>query len=129
MNILKRDNWWIWLLLLFFSGGTSILVLGALLDVYDKEAWYAKWQYWVIGLILFIFPVFIMLTIFEIEILCKVAARLSVDGKEIYLSPYIWIILFIIPIFGWILLLVMFIYLNIMYIIELKRGSGEKYIK
>lgn len=129
MNILKRDNWWIWLLLLFFSGGTSILVLGALLDVYDKEAWYAKWQYWVIGLILFIFPVFIMLTIFEIEILCKVAARLSVDGKEIYLSPYIWIVLFIIPIFGWILLLVMFIYLNIMYIIELKRGSGEKYIK
>lgn len=129
MNILKRDNWWIWLLLLFFSGGTSILVLGALLDVYDKEAWYAKWQYWVIGLILFIFPVFIMLTIFEIEILCKVAARLSVDGKEIYLSPYIWIILFIIPIFGLILLLVMFIYLNIMYIIELKRGSGEKYIK
>lgn len=129
MSILKRDKWWIWLILLFFSNSTSILVLGALVDVYDKDAWYAKWQYWVIGLLLFVFPFFIMFTVFQIEILCKTCAKLKVDGKELYLSPYIWILLFIIPIFGWILLLVMFIYLNIMYVIELKRGSGEKYIK
>jgi len=39
MNILKKENWWIWLLLLLFSNGTSPLVLGALLNVYNKDAW------------------------------------------------------------------------------------------
>ena len=87
MNILKRDNWWIWLLLLFFSNSTSILVLGALVDVYDKDAWYAKWQYWVIGLLLFVFPFFIMFAVFQIVILCKTGAKLKVDGTELYLSP------------------------------------------
>ena len=44
MKILKRENWWIWLLLMLFSSGSSNIVLGALLDVYDKNAWYAnKW--------------------------------------------------------------------------------------
>src|SRR5574344_532783 len=43
MKILKKENWWIWLLLFIFSSGTSTLVLGALLDVFDKEAWYIRW--------------------------------------------------------------------------------------
>lgn len=43
MKILKKENWWIWFLLFLFSSGTSNLVLGALLDVYREEAWYAKW--------------------------------------------------------------------------------------
>ena len=43
MKILKKENWWVWLLLFLFSEGTSNLVLGALLDVYDKKAWYTKW--------------------------------------------------------------------------------------
>lgn len=30
MKILKRENWWIWLLLTLFSQGSSTLVLGAL---------------------------------------------------------------------------------------------------
>lgn len=42
MYLLKRENWWIWLLLAFLSGGSSILVLGALLNIYKKDAWYAK---------------------------------------------------------------------------------------
>ena len=48
MNILKKENWWIWLLLFLFSEGTSVLVLGAILDVFDKNAWYAKLKYWII---------------------------------------------------------------------------------
>jgi hypothetical protein len=44
MDILKKANWWIWLLLYVFTGGIATLVLGALLNVYDKNAWYAKWQ-------------------------------------------------------------------------------------
>ena len=112
----------------FFSSGSSTLVLGALLDVYNRDAWYAKWQYWVMGLLFFIFPFFIMLVIFNIQIIALTAAKLDVSGKEIYLSPYIWILCVIIPVFGWIFVLVMYLYLQIFTIIKLYQGEGEKYI-
>ncbi|MDD3341279.1 MAG: hypothetical protein PHN72_03670 [Bacilli bacterium] len=129
MKILKKENWWIWLLLFLFSSGSSTLVLGALLDAYDKNAWYTKWQYWVLGLLLFIFPFFIMLAIFYMQILTQTSAKLGVAGHEYYLSPYIWIVLMIIPIVGWILFTVLFVYLEIMTIVSLYRGNGEKYIE
>ncbi|NLL44554.1 MAG: hypothetical protein GX247_02670 [Mollicutes bacterium] len=128
MKILKRENSWVWLLLFLFSSGSSTLVLGALLDVYNRDAWYAKWQYWVMGLLFFIFPFFIMLVIFNIQIIALTAAKLDVSGKEIYLSPYIWILCVIIPVFGWIFVLVMYLYLQIFTIIKLYQGEGEKYI-
>ena len=127
MKILKQENWWVWLLLLIFSSGASTLVLGALLDVFDKNAWYTKWYYWVIALICFIFPAFIMLYIFLIQILCLTACKLKVPGKEIYLTPYTWILCLIIPIIGWILLLVMLLYLQIWTIVMLYRGAGEDF--
>lgn len=127
MKILKKENWWIWLLLLLFSEGSSTLVLGALLDNYNKNAWYTKWYYWVIGLI-FIFPFFIMITVLNIQILSLTAAKLNVSGKELYLSPYIWLILLIIPILGWALFVVLYLYLEIDILIKLKNGEGEKYI-
>ena len=43
MNILKKENWWIWLILAIFTGGSASLVLAALLGVYDKDAWYIRW--------------------------------------------------------------------------------------
>ena len=129
MNILKRDNWWVWLLLLLFSNGSSILVLGALLDVYDKNAWYAKWYYWVIGFACFIFPGAIMLSIFELIILCKTCAKLNVPGKEYYLSPYLWILAIIIPFIGWFALTVAIIYLTIASLVTLYNGNAEQYIK
>ena len=64
MKILKEDNWWIWLLLALFSSGSSTLVLGALLDVYDKNAWYAKKKYWILGLVCLFVPFVIMLLVF-----------------------------------------------------------------
>lgn len=128
MKILKQENWWIWLLLFFFSGGTSTIVLGALLDVYDKNAWYAKWYYWVLGLVCFIFPFYIMMTVFMITITTKVAAKLDVPGSELYLSPYVWILCLIIPFIGWTLLFIMYLYITIWNIVMLYRGSGEKYI-
>lgn len=128
MKILKKENWWIWLLLMLFSQGTSTIVLGALLDVYDKNAWYAKWQYWVIGLICFIFPAMIMISIFTIQILCQTAAKLDIPGKEIYLSPYIWIIGAIIPFIGWTCIAAGLIYLEIYTLVALYQGNAEKYI-
>ena len=129
MKILKKENWWVWLLLLFFSGGTSNVVLGALLDVYDKNAWYAKPKNWLIGFLCFVFPLAIMIIVFQIEIMCKVNAKLKTPGSELYLSPYIWLSLVIVPIFGWILFFVLLIYLSVWPIVMLYRGNGEKYIE
>ena len=128
MKILKQENWWIWLLLFIFSSGTSTLVLGALLDVYDKNAWYAKWYYWLIAFLCLFFPLIIMIYVFYIQILCEVAYKLNVPGKEIFLTPYSWIICLIVTIIGWILLIVMFLYLEIWTIVMLYRGSGNKFI-
>ena len=127
MKILKKENWWIWLLLLFFSSGSSPIVLGALLDVFDKDAWYAKLKNWIIGLIL-ILPFPIMTVTLTLEILCKVSAKLEVKGYDYYLSPYVWIMLIIIPVIGWIGFIALFLYLNVFILINLYKGKGEKYI-
>lgn len=129
MKILKRENWWIWLLLTLFSQGSSTLVLGALLDVYKKDAWYANWKYWLIGLICFVFPATIMMSIFTIQILCLTADKLDVKGKEIYLSPYLWVLACIIPFVGWACIAIGLIYLEVAILIALYQGNGEKYIK
>lgn len=128
MKLLKKENWWIWLLLFIFSEGTSTIVLGALLDVFDKKAWYAKWKNWLIGLLLII-PITIMITAFNIEITSKTAAKLEVKGSEYYLSPYIWLILIIIPFIGWIAFAVLYLYLSIAIIVNLYKGKAEKYIQ
>lgn len=129
MSILKKENWWIWLMLSFVSSGTSNFVLGALLGVYDKKAWYTKWQYWLVGFLACFLPFYIMLMIFTIQILTLTAAKLNVAGKELYLSPYLWILALIIPILGWILFPVVLIYLQIMILVSLYNGEGEQYIK
>lgn len=127
MKLLKKENWWIWLLLFLFSEGTSTVVLGAILDVFDKNAWYAKLKYWIIGLILII-HFSVMILVFSIEILSKTAAKLEVKGSEYYLSPYMWIILLVIPFIGWIAFIALILYLNIAILVNLYKGKGEKYI-
>lgn len=127
MNLLKRENWWVWLLLFLFSEGTSVILLGALFNVFDKNAWYTKWHIWLIGFILII-PFFVMIMAFYIDILTKCAAKLDINGSDYYLSPYVWIILVIIPIIGWVIFIALILYLNIKILIELNRGRGEKYI-
>lgn len=128
MNLLKRENYWIWILLLLFSGGSSNIVLGALLNTYDKKAWYAKPKNWILGIVCFIFPFFIMIAVFQIEIMCKLNAKLNTPGKELYLSPYVWLATLIVPVIGWILFLVLIVYLSIWPIVMIHRGMGEKYI-
>lgn len=129
MNILKKENWWIWLIIMLFSGGVGVIVLAALLDCYEKDAWYAKPKNWVIATICFLFPVFIMFGVFMIQMLCQVSAKLKVPGSELYLSPYVWLIFLIVPILGWVFFYVTMIYLNIWYVVMLYKGEGENYIK
>ena len=98
MGILKRENWWAWLLLGIASSGISIFFLGALLEVYRKDAWYAKWYYWALGIIILLLPAIIMFFIFYIQTLANICKKLEVPGSEIYAYPYAYIICFIVPI-------------------------------
>ena len=125
MGLLKRENWWVWLLICLFSNGIGMTILASLLKIYKTDAWYSKWQNWVLGAVCFIFPFFIMVIIFFIQSTCMVASKLKVPGSEIYLSPYIWILCLIVPILGWIFFSVMMFYLFIMTIIMIYRGNLE----
>lgn len=170
MKILKKENAWIWLILLLLTSGASTFILGALLDVYDKKAWYYRWTKkipkWLFKTLIVLFvviyiaimvlsllisfglfkgitlnnnlmtilsflvlAVFVLYTVFTLQILCQTAALLNVQGKEIYLSPYIWILCIIIPVIGWVILIAMTLYLEIFNIVMLYKGSAEKYIK
>ena len=127
MKILKQENWWVWLLLTIFSSGSSTLVLGALLDTFNKKAWYAKWYYWVIGLVTIV-PFAIMAIIFYIQIMCLTASKLEVSGKELYLSPYIWLLCVILPVVGWIVGIIMIVYIQVDILYRLYLGNGKKYV-
>ena len=129
MDLLKKQNWWAWLLFAIGTTNISIFFLGALLKVYDKNAWYAKWYYWVIGILVLVLPAIIMFFIFYMQTLTSVCKKLDVPGKEIYAYPYAWLLCFIIPIIGWTLFIVLFIYLHIWYLVKLYQGKGEKYLK
>lgn len=129
MNLLEKKYGWFWLLLTLTTGGASTIALAALTNAFDEKAWYMNWKYWVIALLCLIYPFAIMFGIFNIQMACEVAAKLDVPGKEIYLSPYVWILCIIIPIIGWIMLIVMLLYIEIWTIVSLYRGNGEKYIK
>lgn len=128
MSLLKKENWVVNLILLFLSQGVYIFVLAYLMNLYEKGAWYTKWQYWVFGTLCFIFPALIMLLVFETQITVKVASKLNVTGKEIYDNPYTWVICLIVPVIGWILLCVMILYLQLFTVVALYKGNGEKYL-
>lgn len=128
MDLLKKENWWIWLIIYLFGQGVGIYILAALLKVYDKEAWYCKWQYWLIGILCCIFPAIIMFSIFTIQISMQTAKKLDIPGSEIYTNPYVWIVGLIIPIIGWICLAVISTYISIFTLVALFQGNAEKYI-
>lgn len=127
MELLKRENTWIWILLFFLTGGASIFMLGALLGVYKKGAWYSKWYYWVLGVITII-PALIMVIVLFLTTLTKISKKLGVAGSEIYAFPYSWILCIIVPILGWVLLFIMLIYLTVWHLVKLNQGGAEKYI-
>lgn len=148
MNLLKKTYGLFWLLLSLLTNNLSIFLLGGILNVYNKNAWYAKWYIWCIvfllgslllvsiclsshtfnpAYIVYVFaPAALLIFIWNIQISVKVSEKLGVPGKEIYAYPYPWILCLIIPVIGWILLLVMFIYTRYYYIIKIFEGNGEK---
>ncbi|MCI9585847.1 MAG: hypothetical protein HFH45_04355 [Bacilli bacterium] len=117
-----------WLILNIITGGISNLILGKLLNVYEKDAWYTKWYYWVLGVIFAFMPALIMLAVLIIQVTIKICQKLEVPGEELYSLPYPWILGIVFPFVGWAFFLILLVYLNLWYFIKLLQGKGEKYI-
>ena len=113
---------------MMITQGLAIFALAAALHAYDKEAWYTNWTYWVIGVICCFFPALIMLTVLIFQLIVAIADRLEVPGREVYTSPYTWILCLVVPILGWTLFIAMELYLAIEILVQLYRGKGEQYI-
>ena len=129
MSLLKKENWFVNFLLMLITQGIYSFALANMLHLYKKDAWYHDYRYWMIAVLFFFFPVFLLLIVFMVQMLCTVASKLNVPGKEIYGYPYAWILCLIVPIVGWTLLIVMWIYLIVWTPIMLARGEGEIYLE
>ena len=122
MKLLKKNNFWIYLILNVITFGIFNIFIAAKLKLKDEDAWYSKWQYWFFGTCCLLFPVIIMFIVYVIEMNCKVCSKLKVSGSNIYSIPYSWILFIIIPIVGWVLLITMYLYVIIMPSIKVLQG-------
>lgn len=124
MRMIKKENWFIYLILNIITFGLFTFYIGYKLKVYDKNAWYFKWYYWFLGFILGIIPGLVMLLIFSIKIGCLVSKKLKLPGDEIYMLPYSWIICLIVPVLGWSLFILLYIYVHFGYVFSMKNESS-----
>ena len=120
MKTLKKDVWPIYLILNVLTLGLFTFYIAYKLDLYDKEAWYSRWYYWVLGFVLGIIPGLVMLLVFSIKIACLVSEKLNVPGKELYTLPDTWLVCAIFPVLGWVLFIILYIYVHIWYVFSLK---------
>lgn len=123
--MLKKENWFIYFIMMIFTFGGYIVIPASQLKLFQKDKWYSNYKYWLFGSLSLVFPVFIMLVILIIEMTVEVALKLKVDGSDIYGNPYVWIGLLILPVIGWVLFLVMYIYLHFYIVINIKKGVLE----
>lgn len=123
--MLKKENWFIYFIMMIFTFGGYIVIPASQLKLFQKDKWYSNYKYWLFGSLSLVFPVFIMLVILIIEMTVEVALKLKVDGSDIYGNPYVWIGLLILPVIGWVLFLVMYIYLHFYIIVNIKKGVLE----
>lgn len=136
MELLKKENATVWVLLYIITFGLSNILLAFQLKLIEKDAWYKK-TFYIIPLMLLsfgtalispYFPFLILGFIFNYQITILISKKLSLPGKEYYTNPYFLIILGLVPLIGWSILLSLYIFLNIYIIISLYNGKCEKYI-
>ena len=125
MKTLKKENAIIYLFLNILTFGLYTFYIAYKLDLYDKDAWYHRWYYWVLGFLFGIFPGLIMFLVFSIKIGCLVSAKLKVPGEEVYLLPYVWIVGLIVPILGWTIFIILYFYVHFWYLFPLKDKIKE----
>lgn len=126
MSLLRKENWFVYLFVTFISQGIFTFVLAHDLGLYEKDAWYHKWYYWVLGTVLFLYPALIMLIVFQISMQIKICKALKVKGEKYYAYPYLWILSLIVPILGWSLFLVMLLHIYYYPAVMIYQGEGEK---
>lgn len=74
MKILKKENWFIWFIMIFFTYGLSNIGLAGCLDAIDTDAWYLKWaknknRFILLSMIILVFIIGFMFLIYETQIL------------------------------------------------------------
>ena len=119
--MLKKENWFIYFIMMIFTFGGYIIIPASQLNLFQKDKWYSNYKYWLFGSLALFLPVIIMLVVLVIKMTVEVALKLKVDGSDIYGNPYIWIGLLIVPVIGWVLFLVMYIYLHFYIIVNIKK--------
>lgn len=129
MSLLKRENWFVYCIVTFFTSGLYTFALAYDLGLYEKGAWYTKWYNWVLGVILFIYPAILMFLILQIKLQIEVCKKLNVKGSCVYGLPYTWILCLIVPILGWSIFLVMLLHITYYPAVMIHKGEGEKLIK
>lgn len=112
------------LLMMIFIPIIPLIAISSEMGLLEEEAWYEKWYYWFFAAVCFLLPVIILFIIFLIEQLVKIANKLKIAGTDLYISPYFWILCVIVPLVGWILLLVTYIYLIFNVTIELNKKTN-----
>ena len=119
-----KKNIIISLLMMIFIPIIPVIAISSEMNLLDKDAWYYKWQYWFFATVCFLLPVIVLVIIFLIEQLVKIASKLKIAGSDLYITPYFWILCVVIPVIGWILLLVTYIYLILNVTIELNKKTN-----
>lgn len=125
MGLLKKENWIINCLMMIFTFGGYILIPAYQLKLFEKDKWYSNYKYWLCGVLCLFFPVIVMLLVLVVQMTVKVASCMKIDGGVIYENVYVWIALLIVPVLGWCLFLVMYIYLHFSIIVKIKKGTLE----
>jgi uncharacterized membrane protein YhaH (DUF805 family) len=129
MSLLKRENWFLYVFLTFITCGAFSFVIASDLKLYEKDAWYSKWYYWVLGTVLFVYPALVMLIVFNVQMQIKICRALEVPGDRYYKYPYLWILSLIVPILGWSTFLVMLLHVYYYPAVMIYKGNGEKLCK
>lgn len=120
MGKLKKKYFWIYVLLNFLTFGLFTFYIAYKFNLYEKNAWYFRWYYWILGFLFGIFPGILMFLVFNIKIGCLVSEKLKVPGEEIYSYPYVWIVSLIVPILGWAIFIILYFYVHFWYLFSLK---------
>ena len=125
MKLLRKENFIIYLILDILTLGLFTFYIAHKLNIYEENVWYTRWYYWVLGFVLGILPGLVMFLVFSIKIGCLVSDRLDVPGKEIYNLPYPWIICLVVPVLGWTLFIILYIYVHFGYLFKIKSDPSE----
>ncbi len=117
MKVLKKELFIYWILNII-TLGLFTFYIAYKLNLYEKDVWYCRWYYWVLGFVLGIFPGIVMLLVFSVKIGCLVSGKMNVPGKEIYMLPYPWIICLVVPVLGWTLFILLYLYVHFAYLFK-----------